>query len=404
MAADVRNNISLWSSTESLNLPIGSTTVGTNLDDNLRMIQAVARAQFEDVQWINFGDVPTFVSTTSFTVPGNQTARYHVGRRLKLFGTTMGTFYGNVASSVFGAVTTITVTLDSGALTSNLSAVSAGAITATNSSLPPSTVVAAQVPFAAGGGVTSTNVQAAIAELDTKKAPIASPALTGTPTVPTATAGTNTTQIASTAYVMAQSALDVASAVASAVASSSLVHIAGTETITGAKTFTGSRPVFQGASDTAIIKLERTGTSAGFGFIGADVGSCFIVYDSGIVARFNVTPAGAGTFSSTVSAANATASNHLVTKGQLDGKAFGGSVDVGGTMFGPAGWSAVRNSTGVFTVTHNLGTGNYGFSVSTASSGRVDTNSRGVNTFSYNTRDNAGTLSDSSVYFTLVLF
>ena len=35
------------------------------------------------------------------------------------------------------------------------------------------------------------------------KAPLASPALTGTPTVPTATAGTNTTQIASTAFVAA---------------------------------------------------------------------------------------------------------------------------------------------------------------------------------------------------------
>ncbi len=37
-------------------------------------------------------------------------------------------------------------------------------------------------------------------ELD-RKAPLASPALTGTPTVPTAPAGTNTTQIASTAFV-----------------------------------------------------------------------------------------------------------------------------------------------------------------------------------------------------------
>lgn len=32
-------------------------------------------------------------------------------------------------------------------------------------------------------------------------APLASPALTGTPTAPTATAGTNTTQIATTAFV-----------------------------------------------------------------------------------------------------------------------------------------------------------------------------------------------------------
>ncbi len=36
---------------------------------------------------------------------------------------------------------------------------------------------------------------------DTSRAPLASPAFTGTPTAPTATAGTNTTQIATTAFV-----------------------------------------------------------------------------------------------------------------------------------------------------------------------------------------------------------
>ena len=36
------------------------------------------------------------------------------------------------------------------------------------------------------------------------KAPLASPALTGTPTAPTATAGTNTTQLATTAFVQAK--------------------------------------------------------------------------------------------------------------------------------------------------------------------------------------------------------
>lgn len=41
------------------------------------------------------------------------------------------------------------------------------------------------------------------------KAPLASPALTGTPTVPTAAAGTNTTQAASTAFVTAAQALDL---------------------------------------------------------------------------------------------------------------------------------------------------------------------------------------------------
>ena len=41
----------------------------------------------------------------------------------------------------------------------------------------------------------------AVATLLTAKAPLASPALTGTPTAPTATAGTNTTQIATTEFV-----------------------------------------------------------------------------------------------------------------------------------------------------------------------------------------------------------
>jgi len=39
---------------------------------------------------------------------------------------------------------------------------------------------------------------------DTSRAPLASPALTGTPTVPTAAVGTNTTQAASTAFVVAE--------------------------------------------------------------------------------------------------------------------------------------------------------------------------------------------------------
>jgi phage-related tail fiber protein len=49
-----------------------------------------------------------------------------------------------------------------------------------------------------------------IESLNTNKANLASPALTGTPTVPTAAAGTNTTQAASTAYVQSELAADLA--------------------------------------------------------------------------------------------------------------------------------------------------------------------------------------------------
>lgn len=47
-----------------------------------------------------------------------------------------------------------------------------------------------------------TAVNAALAALDTAKAPKASPTFTGTPAAPTATFGTNTTQLATTAYVV----------------------------------------------------------------------------------------------------------------------------------------------------------------------------------------------------------
>lgn len=50
---------------------------------------------------------------------------------------------------------------------------------------------------------------------DTSRAPLVSPAFTGTPTVPTAAAGTNTTQAASTAFVAASVAALVASSPAS---------------------------------------------------------------------------------------------------------------------------------------------------------------------------------------------
>lgn len=51
------------------------------------------------------------------------------------------------------------------------------------------------------GGISATDVQAALVELDTEKAPLASPALTGTPTAPTKPYQDTSTSIATTAFV-----------------------------------------------------------------------------------------------------------------------------------------------------------------------------------------------------------
>jgi len=77
---------------------------------------------------------------------------------------------------------------------------------------------AASIASTPAGTLAATDVQAALNELDTEKAPLASPALTGTPTAPTAATATNTTQVATTAFVRAnraeQAAADISQFVA----------------------------------------------------------------------------------------------------------------------------------------------------------------------------------------------
>lgn len=103
--------------------------------DNLSAINDVSSV-FTQSEWIAFGNAPTFISATSFSLVGNQTATLQPGRRI-LTSNTGGIRYSTIASSVFGAVTTITVVNDSGVLDSGLSAVSYGFLSSTNQSIPP---------------------------------------------------------------------------------------------------------------------------------------------------------------------------------------------------------------------------------------------------------------------------
>lgn len=82
------------------------------------------------------GPTPTFVSSTSFTLAGDQTTVFTVGRRVKTTNSG-GTVYSTITASVFGVSTTVTVVNDSGNLDSGLSAVSYGLLQATNKSSPP---------------------------------------------------------------------------------------------------------------------------------------------------------------------------------------------------------------------------------------------------------------------------
>jgi hypothetical protein len=75
------------------------------------------------------------------------------------------------------------------------------------------------------GGIAASTVQAAINELDTEKATLASPTFTGTVTVPTPTAGDNTTKAASTAFARALAVSNVAGGTLTA--ASSTLDLAG---------------------------------------------------------------------------------------------------------------------------------------------------------------------------------
>ena len=83
-------------------------------------------------------------------------------------------------------------------------------VLANGSSVPPATVNPLMDGTAAVGTTTKYAREDHVHPTDTSRAPLASPGFSGTPTAPTATAGTNTTQLATTAFVDAARVILVA--------------------------------------------------------------------------------------------------------------------------------------------------------------------------------------------------
>ena len=84
-------------------------------------------------QYQVFSQTPTYVSPTQFTLSGDQTSSFTVGRILKL-SVTAGIVYATVTASAFGALTTVTVA--GAALDAGLSTVSLSILTSVNISVP----------------------------------------------------------------------------------------------------------------------------------------------------------------------------------------------------------------------------------------------------------------------------
>jgi hypothetical protein len=88
-------------------------------------------------EWVQFSGTPTFINATSFSVVGDQTATFTVGRRTKST-VTAGTAYGTISSAVFSLGNTVVTLLNDvgSALDSGLSVVQVGVLDPAHISMP----------------------------------------------------------------------------------------------------------------------------------------------------------------------------------------------------------------------------------------------------------------------------
>lgn len=93
--------------------PENATTIA-DFNNIIRELQAAIRRDYENPDWRDLGHVPSLVSATVLSVPGDQTAFYVINQRIRVTDST--TLYGTIVSVVFGAATNITIIFDSGAL------------------------------------------------------------------------------------------------------------------------------------------------------------------------------------------------------------------------------------------------------------------------------------------------
>jgi hypothetical protein len=116
-------------------------------------IEGVNDAATSASEWVESGYVPTYLSATTFSVPGDQTDTLLVGRRLRTTNTA-GLRYSSITVSAFAAgITTVTVVNDSGTLDSGLSLVAYGLLSPLPMSIPFLATLSAKGSYTFPGGL-----------------------------------------------------------------------------------------------------------------------------------------------------------------------------------------------------------------------------------------------------------
>lgn len=106
----------------------------STVNDCAREMMASIRTMINDLSFIDLAHSCSRTSATTFTVPGDVTSFYDVGRRVKCFDAS--TFYGTVISASFTTNTGVTLRLDSGSLTTSMTSIAVSVLSNRNMALP----------------------------------------------------------------------------------------------------------------------------------------------------------------------------------------------------------------------------------------------------------------------------
>lgn len=106
-------------------------------------------------QWIIYQGSATYIGAASFSLAGDQTSIFQVGRRVRTVNTG-GVVYSTILTSVFGAVTTITLSNDSGSLDTGLSQVAYSILSSQNDSIPAIVAKSDYLTFTGVAEITTT--------------------------------------------------------------------------------------------------------------------------------------------------------------------------------------------------------------------------------------------------------